>query len=280
MQLDPSYAAAWAGIADSYIVMAHHGGLPPKEAMPKAKDAALKALQLDSSLAEAHTSLALVKTAYEWDYTVAENEFTRAIELNPNYATAHHWYAHYLVIKRRFPEALNEIQRAHDLDPYSLVINHFWGEALYYSRDYERASIQFRSMLDLDPSEKPLLDEQLARVYEQQRDYARAVEQRRDAFVLSGATRDAESLANAYAQGGAEAYWRKRVELARRPPAASAVDLAILYARQGDRDTALRSLERAYQEHSPWLNFMACEPAFDSLRSDLRFQKLAHEIGL
>jgi serine/threonine protein kinase/tetratricopeptide (TPR) repeat protein len=280
VQLDPSYAPAWAGIADSYIVMAHHGGLPPKEAMPKAKDAALKALQLDSSLAEAHASLATVKMSYEWDYIAAENEFARAIELNPNYATAHHWYAHYLVIKQRFPEALIEIQKAHDLDPYSLVINGFWGLALYYSRDYERASIQFRSMLDLDPSERPIVSEKLAEVYEQKGDYAHALEQRRDALMLSRATEDAKSLANAYAHGGAETYWCKRIELAQRPPAASALDLAILYARQGDRDRALRFLERAYQEHSPWLNFMACEPAFDSIRTDPRFQKLAHEIGL
>ncbi len=280
VQLDPSYASAWAGIADSYIVMAHHGGLPPKEAMPKASAAALKALQLDSSLAEAHASLALVKTAYDWDYAAAESEFTQAIELNPNYATAHHWYAHYLVIKRRFPEALSEIQLAHDLDPYSLVINGFWCEALYYSKDYERALAQFRSMLDLDPGVKPITYELLARVYEQQGDYAHAAEQRRDELMLSGATQDAESLANAYAQGGAEAYWRKRIELAKRPPGGSALDLAILYAHQGDRDSALRSLEGAYQEHSPWLNFMACEPAFDSLRADPRFQKLVHQIGL
>jgi TolB-like protein/DNA-binding winged helix-turn-helix (wHTH) protein/Tfp pilus assembly protein PilF len=280
VQLEPSYALAWAGIADSYLVMAHHAGLPPKEAMPKARDAALKALQLDGSLAEAHTSLALLKTAYEWDYAAAENEFTRAIELNPNYSTAHHWYAHYLAVKRRFPEALNEIQRAHDLDPYSVVVNDFWGLVLYYSKDYERALAQFRARLDLDPSGKLGVYEMLAGVYEQQGDYARAVEHRRDALILSGATQDAASLANAYAAGGAEAYWRDRIALAQRPPAASALDLAILYARQGDRDGALRSLERAYLEHSPWLNFMACEPAFDSLRADPRFQKLSHQIGL
>lgn len=248
--------------------------------MPKARAAALNALQLDSSLAEAHTSLALVKTAYEWDYAAAENEFTRAIELNPNYSTAHHWYAHYLVIKRRFPEALNEIQRAHDLDPYSLVINDFWGLALYYSRDYERALAQFRSMLELDPSGKSFVYESLAQVYEQQGDYTRAIEQRRNTLILSGGAQDAASLANAYAAGGAEAYWRKRVELAQRTLAASALDMAILFAHQGDRDAALKSLQRAYQEHSPWLNFMACEPAFDSLRADPRFQNLAHRIGL
>jgi hypothetical protein len=111
-------------------------------------------------------------------------------------------------------------------------------------------------------------------------DYAHAVEQRRDAFMLSGAAQDGESLANAYAQGGADAYWRKRIELAQRLPAASALDLAILCARQGDRDGALRSLERAYQEHSPWLNFMACEPAFDSLRVDPRFLELLRRVGL
>jgi TolB-like protein/DNA-binding winged helix-turn-helix (wHTH) protein/Tfp pilus assembly protein PilF len=279
VHLEPSYALAWTGIADSYLVMAHHGVLPPKEAMPKARDAALKALQLDNSLAEAHASLATVKLSYEWDYGAAENEFTRAIELNPNYSTAHHWHAHYLVVKRRFPEALSEIQRAHDLDPYSLVVNDFWGLALYYSRDYERALAQFRSMLDLDPSMKPALYEALAQVYEQQGDYAHAVEQRGEALILSGAKQDAASLANAYGVGGAQAYWDKRVEFARRQPAA-ALDLAILYAHQGDRDGALTSLERAYQEHSPWLNFMACEPAFDSLRADPRFQKLVHQVGL
>jgi TolB-like protein/DNA-binding winged helix-turn-helix (wHTH) protein len=280
VHLEPSYALAWTGIADSYLVMAHHGVLPPKEAMPKARDAALKALQLDNSLAEAHASLATVKLSYEWDYGAAENEFARAIELNPNYSTAHHWYAHYLVVKRRFPEALSEIQRAHDLDPYSLVVNDFWGMALYYSKDYERALAQFRSRLDLDPNEKFAAYEKLAEVYEQEGDYARAVEQRRDALMVSGNVQDAESLANAYAAGGAEAYWRKRIEFAQRPPAPSALDLAILYAHQGDRDGALTSLERAYQEHSPWLNFMACEPAFDSLRADPRFQKLVHQVGL
>jgi TolB-like protein/DNA-binding winged helix-turn-helix (wHTH) protein/Flp pilus assembly protein TadD len=280
VQLEPSYPLAWAGVADSYIVMAHHGVLPPKEAMPKAKAAALKALQLDNSLAEAHTSLATIKLSYDWDYAGAENEFTRAIELNPNYSTAHHWYAHYLAVKLRFPEALSEIQKAHDLDPYSLVVNDFWGLTLYYSKDYERALAQFRARLDLDPNQELTTYEKIARVYEQQGDYVRAVENEDNALTLSGAAQDAEPLPNAYAQGGARAYWRKRIELAQRAPAASALELAILYAYEGDRDAALRSLERAYQEHSPWLNFMACEPAFDSLRADPRFQKLAHLIGL
>jgi TolB-like protein/DNA-binding winged helix-turn-helix (wHTH) protein len=280
VQLEPSYALAWTGIADSYLVMAHHGVLPPKEAMPKAKAAALKASQLDNSLAEAHTSLATIKLSYDWDYAGAENEFIRAIELNPNYSTAHHWYAHYLAVKLRFPEALSEIQKAHDLDPYSLVVNDFWGLTLYYSKDYERALAQFRARLDLDPSQKLTTYGQIARVYEQQGDYARAVENEGNALALSGTAQDAESLANAYAQGGAPAYWRKRIELAQRPPATSALELAILYSYEGDRDAALRSLERAYQEHSPWLNFMSCEPAFDSLRADPRFQRLSHQIGL
>jgi TolB-like protein/DNA-binding winged helix-turn-helix (wHTH) protein len=280
VQLEPSYPLAWTGVADSYIVMAHHGVLPPKEAMPRAKAAALRALQLDNSLAEAHTSLATVKLSYDWDYAGAENEFTRAIELNPNYSTAHHWYAHYLVVKLRFPEALSEIQKAHDLDPYSLVVNDFWGLTFHYSKDYERALAQFRARLDLDPSQKLTTYGQIARVYEQQGDYARAVENEGHALTLSGAAQDAESLANAYAQGGAAAYWRKRIELAQRPPAVSALELAILYAYEGDRDAALRWLERAYQERSPWLNFMSCEPAFDSLRADPRFQKLAHLIVL
>jgi TolB-like protein/DNA-binding winged helix-turn-helix (wHTH) protein/tetratricopeptide (TPR) repeat protein len=283
VEIDPSYAAGWAGIADSYLVMAHHGGLLPNEAMPKAKTAAMKALELDNSLAEAHNSLALVKLSYDWDYPGAESEFKRAIELDPNYATAHHWYAHYLVIAGRFDEALNEIQLAHQLDPYSEVINIWWGRIYYYQGDYQRAIAQFQSMLELDPAFGPMVFGALAEVYEQQGNYARAIEEHQRAFSAIGRPQDGVALANAYAAGGADLYWRERIrqsQLAAAGAPEPTLALAIDYARSRNGDAALNSLERAYREQSPWLNFMEREPAFEWLRTEPRFQKLAANLRL
>ena len=276
--LDPSYAPSWAGIANSYIVMAHHGTLPPKDAMPKAKVAALKALAIDDRLAEAHAALALIETAYDYDYTAAEREFKRAIELNPNYPTAHHWYAHYLVIRQRFPEALGEIQQAHDLDPYSLPINEFYGMARYYSRDYAGALRYFHSMGDLDPRAASMAAGGLVTVAEQQGDYAQALEQWRKVLATSDGDQGAVALAGAYASSGAQGYWRERIKLSAK--AVSPFEAAAVYARAGDKAAALDALNRAYEERSPWLNFIAADPAFDGIRSHPRFRKLLQRLRL
>lgn len=276
--LDPSYAPAWAGIADSYIVMAHHGTLPPKDAIPKAKVAALKALAIDDRLPEGHAALALIETAYDYDYAAAEREFRRAIELNPNYPTAHHWYAHYLVVRQRFPEALSEIQQAHDLDPYSLPINEFYGMVLYYSRDYPRARTYFQSMGDLDLSAASMASGGLVTVAEQQSDYVQALEQWRKLLSTSDGDQGAAALARAYASSGSQGYWRERIKLL--PKAVSPFEASAVYARAGDRAAALDALNRAYEQHSPWLNFIAAEPAFDGIRSDPRFRKLLQRLGL
>ena len=134
IELDPGYAAAYAGLADSYSVLAHHGRLSPSEAMPRARASAIQAIQLDNSLAEAHNSLAIVDLSYDWDYPAAEMEFQKAIALNPNYATAHHWFAHYLAVVGRDTDAMKEIQRARELDPFSVSINSFLVLTLYYAR--------------------------------------------------------------------------------------------------------------------------------------------------
>lgn len=276
--LDPSYAPAWAGIADSYVVLAHHGGMAPKEAMPKAKAAAVKAIELDPSLAEAHTSLAAVNMAYDWDYSAAEKEFRRAIALNPNYATAHHWYAHYLVIRQRFPEALDQIQLAHDLDPYSLPINVFYGKTRYYSRDYVGALTYFRSMSDLDPYATSVAADELVTVYEQQGDYAHALEQWRKVLARSDGDQNAVAMARAYSSSGAQGYWRERLRVL--PKTSPPFETATIYARARDRAAAIDELNRAYEQHSPWLNFIAADPAFDAVRSDPRFRNLLHRLGL
>jgi TolB-like protein/DNA-binding winged helix-turn-helix (wHTH) protein len=283
VEIDPSYALGWAGIADSYLVMAHHGGLPVGEAMPKAKTAAVKAIELDNSLSEAHASLAEVKLSFDWDYPGADSEFNRAIQLDPNYATAHHWYAHYLVIAGRFDDALSEIELAHQLDPYSAVINSWWSSIYYYEADYQRASEKYQSMLQLDPAVGPLINGSLARVYEQQGDYARAIEEHQRSFSAGGRPQDGTALANAFAAGGPEAYWLKRLSLLEQDAAgkpASALELAFVYSHLGRRDATLSSLERAIQEHDPWVNFFKRDPAFEWLQSEPRFQKLAVRIGL
>jgi Tfp pilus assembly protein PilF len=145
---DPNYAQAYTGLADSYVLMAGYSDAPPKEFMPKARAAALRAVELDDTLAEAHVSLAVIAQDYDWDWPTVEKEYRRAIELNPNYPTAHQWYAESLALQGRFDEAFVEIERARQLDPLSLIIGSDYAVILYFSRQYDRAIEQFRSVLD------------------------------------------------------------------------------------------------------------------------------------
>src|SRR4029077_12919251 len=145
-------ARAYAGLADSYALIGGYSGVPQAEFMQKARAAALRALELDDSLPEAHAALALIVQDYDWDWQTAGKEYRRAIELNPNYATAHHWYAEHLTWLGRFDEALRESERARQLDPLSLIIAADNGATLYYSRQYDRAIAKFRSVRELDPT--------------------------------------------------------------------------------------------------------------------------------
>ena len=172
IEKDPSFALAYAGLADSYIVPANP--LPPREKMPKAKAAAMKALELDDTLAEAHTSLARVLAAYDWDWPGAEKEYKRAIELNPRYAIAHEWYGGYLEVTGHHNEAIAERKRAQELDPLSLIINFELGLAFYYAREYEQAIEQFQKTLELDPNFPPV-QQFLPAAYEQKGMYHEAI---------------------------------------------------------------------------------------------------------
>ncbi len=149
---DPNYALAFAGLADSYDLLPRYGFLAPNEGYPEAKEAAIKALELDDTLAEAHASLGYAEVNYDWDWAGGEKEFKRAIELNPGYATAHHWYALYLAASGRLDEATSEIKRAQELDPLSLIINSNLGRILYFARKYDQAIEQFRKTIELDPN--------------------------------------------------------------------------------------------------------------------------------
>jgi tetratricopeptide (TPR) repeat protein len=149
---DPSYARAYAGLADTFALMSSWSFVPQTEAVPKARAAALRALQLDDGLAEAHTSLALIAENYDYDWQTAENEYRRAIQLDPQYATAHQWYAECLSFQGRFPEALEESERARQLDPLSLIIASDHAAILYFARQYDRAIEQFRAVLAMEPN--------------------------------------------------------------------------------------------------------------------------------
>jgi tetratricopeptide (TPR) repeat protein len=243
----------------------------------------LKALELDDSLAEAHASLALIKFSYDWDYPAAEREFKRAIELDPNYATAHHWYAHYLSAASRFDEAAAEIQVARQLDPYSVSINTWSGLMYYYQGQYERAEAQLNSIVELDPAFAPFISDDLARVYEQQGNYLAALKEHRLEWTAVGRPQDEESLRNAFLAGGPHAYWRQRLILLQaqnKLGSGSALQLALVCSNLRDREETLRWLEMAYHEHSPWLNFMARDPAFAWLRAEPRFENLESRLGL
>jgi eukaryotic-like serine/threonine-protein kinase len=280
---DPLYALAYAGLADCYHVPANP--LPPREKMPLAKAAAMKALQLDDTLVEAHTSLARVVYAYDWDWPAAENEFKRAIELNSRYAPAHQWYGGYLSATGRFREADAEKKTAQELEPLSLIINFEVGLASYFSRNYDQAIDQFQKTLELDANFPPP-HTFLAAAYEQKGMFEEAIAALQRAItVTKGAdkTLAMASLGHVYAVSGKKTEARKTLAELQRLSEHSyvpATDVALVYAGLGEKDKAFAWLDKAYEEHSFSLSNLKVEPRFDPLRSDPRYADLLRRIGL
>jgi serine/threonine protein kinase len=286
IEIDPNYAVPYAGLGDSYFVLAIGGALPSTEAMPRAKAAALKALQIDDTLAEAHASLAVVYDNYEWKWVEAENEFKRAIELNPNYSTARQNYGIYLSQMGRHAEAIAELKRAIALDPLSPIISTLLGRVYFCARDYSQAIEQYRSTFAIVPN-FAVASHFLAEVYEQKGMYEEAITASGKELTASGqnpeqVSRNVVALRNAYKASGGRGYWQKRLELAKEVSKQHPMSLEIahLYTRLGEKEKAFDWLERAYQEHNMWLAAIKVEPKWDSLRSDPRFQDLLRRIGL
>jgi non-specific serine/threonine protein kinase len=280
--LDPNYAQAYVGLADAYhVISGYWGGLPPKESFPKAKTAALKALELDDKLAEAHTALAAVKLGYEWDWAGAEREFKRAIELSPSSADGRYFYAFiYLAPIGRFEEAVAEMKRALETDPLSLIINANLGEIYYYARQYDQAIEQGRKTLDIAP-EFQVARNNLKDVYEQRGMYEQAITQ----YQAMGefGRRRAALLEKAYRAAGARGYWQKSLELFLDEAKRTYIQPTIFarnFASLGDKEQALQWLEKAYAERDSDLVYLRVEPMYDPLRSDLRFADLLRRIGL
>ncbi len=280
---DPGYAGAYAGLADCYQVPANP--LPPRERMPRAKAAAMKALQLDDTLVEAHTSLARVLFVYDWDWPAAEKEFKLAIELNRRYAPAHQWYGGYLSATGRFREADAEKNRALELEPLSLVINFEVALAFYFSRNYDQAIDQFQKTLELDANFPPP-HTYLPAAYEQKGMFEEAIAGfQRAITVTKGADKilAMASLGHVYAVSGRKTEARKMLAELQRLSEHSYVpahDVALVYAGLGEKGKAFAWLDKAYEEHSFNLSHLKVEPRFDSLRSDPHFADLLRRIGL
>jgi tetratricopeptide (TPR) repeat protein len=286
LKADPAYAPAYSGLADSYFYRGYvFGRLPPREAMPKARAAARKALELDGTLADAHTSLALVAFFYDWDWPGAEREFRRAIELNPNYATAHHGYAVFLAAMHRKDESVAEARRALEVDPLSLPVNNILGTTLTIAGRYDEAIEQYRKTLELDPG-FALAQKNLGEVYVRLGMTKRAVEQFLKERTLTGTgPATVAELRRSYEQGGMLGFRSKELELAVAKWNgwhADASSIAFLHACLGHRDEAMTWLEKAYAARSGSLLWIDMDDAdgWKSIRSDPRFQDLLHRIGL
>ena len=279
---DPQYAPAYAGLAESYALMGGYTGSPQIEFIPKARAAAKRALELDERLPEAHTALAVIAQNYDWDWATAEKEYRRAIQLNPNYATGHHWYAECLALQGRFGEAFPEIESARQLDPLSLIIATDYGAILYFSRQYDRAIEQFRSVLDMEPNFPRA--HMLVWAYTQKASFA-------DALADADSWRQADNsslwswVMIAYVSGrsGDQARANFAIEQLEQMGTHRTLDplsFAVAYIGIGINDKALSWLEKAYAERSSSLTALKVDPIYDPLRGEPRFQELMRQVGL
>ena len=280
---DPNYALAYAGLADSYILLGLYGALPPGEGLLKAKAAAVKALEIDDRLAEAHTSLAGLRFFYEWNWLAAENEFKRALELSPNQPTAHQWYCEYLELMGRHDEALAEIKQARETDPLSLIVNTTEGWLFYSARQYDLAISAYDKTLEIEPSFASA-HFRLGEAYEQKGMYEQAISEFKRALAFSTNSKiRMAALGHAYAVAGKKGEAGtilKELKEPSRDEYLSPYYLAIVYAGLNDKEQAFQLLEKAHEDRSTVMVFLKLDPRFDSLRSDARFNNLLSRMAL
>jgi serine/threonine protein kinase/tetratricopeptide (TPR) repeat protein len=281
---DPLYAIAYAGIADCYNLLAIYGLMAPKEVYSKAEAAAKKALEIDKTLAEVHTSVGWIRTFFDWDWPVAENEFKKAIELNPAYATAHHWYALHLVCRGRFDEGVTEIKQAHELDPLSLIINRNLAWVYYFTCQYDQAIEQFMKTLEMDPNfiythlklgwvylNKSMYEEALAE-FQKEKELSTSwnpfIEARIGlAYALMGKRIEAQQVLNNFMEQSKREYI---------PP----YGLACIYFALRKNNQGFKWMEKGYEERDYWQTYLKVEPMFESLRSEPKFKALLKKMGL
>jgi len=284
IEKDPGYALAYAGLADSHILLAEYSLLPPKDAFPRAKAAVMEALEIDETLAEAHTSLAFIKTLNDWDWIGAEKEFKQAIEFNPGYATAHQWYAEHLTMTGQYAEAIAEFKRAQELDPLSLIIGVASAVTLFCgTRRYDRVMEECQKVLEMDPNFGGALNV-LGMVYRERAMYEEAIEAFQKARTFDeGNTWVTAELGHAYAVSGNRSEAQKVLDELEQLSKRSYVppdNIALVYLGFGKKNLTFEYLEKAYEDRSVGLSWLKADPIFDSLRSDPRFIKLLKKVGL
>jgi len=283
IEKDPNFALAYAGLSDVYGQLPVYSGGSPRDNVPKAMAAAKKALEIDESIAEAHTALGFELFYYEWNVPESNKEFQRAFELNPNYATAHQWYGIWnLASTGRFDEAIAELKRAQELDRLSLIINTNLGESYIYARQYDKAIEQLRKTLELDQGFYRA-HWTLGFAYELKGSFSEAIAEYQKARALDDDPRELAMLGHAYATSGKRDEALKALdqlkELAKRRYV-SPINFVFIYVGLGEKDEAFQWLETCYQERDPQITRLKVNPLFDPLRSDARFTELMRRVGL
>jgi TolB-like protein/Flp pilus assembly protein TadD len=281
---DPGYALGYSGLADAYAMLGFRGGIPSKDALSRAKAAALRAIELDDTIAEPHASLGFIAETHEWDWATAEREYKRAVQLNPGDARVHHWYAGYLMYVGRFEEGISEARRARDLDPLSLPVNNALAGRLLAAGRLPEALEQAQKTLQLDPHFAPA-HQTLGWAYLHNGNHIEAIQEFQKALQLSG-TDDTDlmlDLGFAYATAGDQEEARKILAKLRTYHESGLVpsgSVGILYGALGELDEAFAWLEKAFEERDPQLTYLKAGRRFEPLRHDPRFQQFVHRMGL
>ena len=282
LDLEPTYAATYAGLADSYSQIGYVNGVDPHEAFPKAKASALKALELDPSLAAPHASLGFIYLYYDWDFTAAESEFRKAITLDPNLVTAHHQYSVYLTAVLRPEDARRQIEAAHTLDPLSVLVSTDMGFELYYDRKYDEAIRALRDAVEMNPKEA-LPHFWLGRVYQAQAKYAEAIAEYQAAGPGVAEWPPAlAALGHLYGLLGKRdeaAATLQRIDEKSKRSYVSPYCAALIHLGLGDREQTFDGLRRSLEGRTNWLVWLLADPRWDPMRSDARFQEIVTKVG-
>jgi len=288
--MDPNYALAYSGLAEAYILLPGYAGQDPQAAYTSARTAAARALELDNTLAEAHAALAVVLSEYDWNFAEAERGFRRAIELNPNYATAHHWYAEFLMAMGRMPEALTEIRRAQELDPLSLIINSMHGLVLGLNGQYDAAIEQLKRTLEMDPN-FARTHIFLAGIYQELGRYEDAASEFYKVSILFGMPEQQVNdvhrhVIEAYRKEGPKGYFRmmatlleERSKMREASSPAPVTDLAGNWLRAGEKERAYQLLEEGLKRRDPTMLRLRA-PVFDPIKDEERFRDIVRRVGL
>jgi TolB-like protein len=295
IEKDPTYAQAYAGLADTHLLMGRHGYVLPKAAYPKALQFALKAIDLDSRLVEAHVALAAIRQEHEWKWEESGKEFKRALELNPSYATAHGWYALYLGHLGRFEEGISEAQRAQELDPLSPRIHCNASEEYLFARQYDKAIEAAERALEIDPNyggargyrafafvEKRMFDEAIIDFQEADRLRGGRASLGRlgHVYAISGRLAEARKILDGFVTGSSFQPLPESSILPLPPPPSTAFDMGLVYLGLGEKEQAIEWLDKASDERTPEIIHVKCEPIYDSIRDEPKFRALLKKVGL